>query len=225
MKLERADHANSEPASREASLLEGILSEAREEASRMLEEAQKQAATKMSAAEAERKRIIAAAERRSTEQRAAILREAESSAAAEVRRIGLRGREKLINQVMHRFRERMNEFADGDGYPRIVREWIIEAVLGLECDAALIEAARRERTILTNAFLEEIQAALRQMTGREIRLSVARDEEEEENPGIIVYNEARNRAFDNRLEARIRRRRREIMRILRDALDPQEKET
>jgi vacuolar-type H+-ATPase subunit E/Vma4 len=220
MKPERTDSIDLPSTSRETSLLEGIISEAREEASRLLDEAKEQAKSKRSSAEAEGKRILSEAERRSEEQRSAILKEAESSTAAEARRITLRGREKLYDRVMTLLRERMRKFAAGDEYPRILRDWIIEAVLGLGSETVVIEAPRRERSILSEEFLTETTRAIRELTGRETSLSVTDAESGDGNPGITVYNETRNLAFDNRLEARIRRRRREIMRSLRDALDP-----
>jgi V/A-type H+/Na+-transporting ATPase subunit E len=202
----------------ESTLLEGILSEARDEAQKLIDEATAQAKKKKAAAESQSRSILEDAQRRAGEQRAAIMKSAESSTAAEVRRITLRGREALFDKVITRLKEEIAALSRGEEYASILKGWIIEAVLGLGTADGLIEAPERERSIITPAFLKDAAGEIQKLSGREVTLSLA-ETKAVGGPGIIVYNKERTLAFDNRLEARISRCRRDLIRIVSDDLD------
>jgi vacuolar-type H+-ATPase subunit E/Vma4 len=207
----------------EATLLEGILSEAREEARKLVDDAQAQSRKKRESAESQSRSVIEDARRRAAEQRSAIMRSAESATAAEVRRIYLRGREALFDKVITRLKEAMVTLSRGEEYPPILKGWIIEAALGLGTADGLIEAPERERSIITADFLHDAAKEIQRISAREVSLSLA-DAAAVGGPGVIVYNKERTLAFDNRLEARISRFRRELIRILSDDLAlPEEK--
>ena len=201
----------------ESTLLEGILSEAREEARKLVDDAKAQVRKKKASAESQSRSIIEDARRRAVEQRSAIMRSAESATAAEVRRIHLRGREALFDKVITRLKETIVALSQGEEYPPILKGWIIEAVLGLGTANGLIEAPERERSIITADFLTDAAEEIQRISAREVSLSLA-DAAAVGGPGIIVYNRERTLAFDNRLEARISRFRRDLIRILSDDL-------
>ena len=204
----------SEQQTQEAPLLSGILEQAQEEAVRLLTEAEDQAQKKRTSAEAGRKALLEDARERAAKQRTAILKSADSATSAEVRRITLKSREDLFDKVLNLLRERIRTIAASpEEYTPILTNWLVEAVIGLGTGTALVEASAAERSLITPALLAEAADRVLSLSGAPVTIGLA-GESMPAGIGVRVRDGEGNLAFDNRLEARIRRYRRTLIRIL-----------
>ena len=156
------------------------------------------------------------AQDRAEELRASFLAAEKSAVDAELRRRSLAEQEKIYGEFFSRLRDRLLSLPDTTGYREILRGWIVEASIGLGAEKVEILASGKERELIDHKLLKEVEAAVHKSTRRRIELNLST--EEIEGRGVFLRDETGRLAFDNRIDARIRRSRRDLVRTIADAL-------
>ena len=80
-----------------------------------------------------------------------------SSIKVEKKRIALQIREKLINSVIEKVRDKIREKADTAEYEKILIGWILEAAVGLGEDEVEINGSVRELEIMTDSYIKDVE--------------------------------------------------------------------
>jgi vacuolar-type H+-ATPase subunit E/Vma4 len=199
-------------------ILEGILGEARAEAERIRSEAAQKAAGLKESTDSQCRRILAEARERAESQKQTMLQSEETSVAAELRRIELRAREKLNEELLAKLRDRLLKLQQSPAYREICRDLIVEAAAGIGTPKVLVcvsspeSLGSRGKSGIDRGLLSEAQELLARK-GLQVELELAEDESLR-GPGIVCRDPAGRLVFDNRFEARMRRMRRELVRII-----------
>jgi V-type H+-transporting ATPase subunit E len=165
---------------------EQILSQTREDARKILEDAQEQA-------QAERKVIL----ERASQEEERTRRQAIAAAQIKARTLQLKKREEILNKVFKEARQQLSSLQQWSDYDRIVRNLLREALIRLETGSALIQADEVTLQSLTDEALEEISKEL------DVKLQVKGTLEQ--GIGVVVETEDGRRRFDNTLEVRLDR--------------------
>jgi vacuolar-type H+-ATPase subunit E/Vma4 len=180
-----------------------------EEASAALEKA------KLAEAEARAKELAAESDARLAAQATAISAAAESASALESRKRWLALRGDLVREVEGRARLVLASFVHDASYPGLLRDWIVEAALGLGAEEAIVELSAEERPLVDESLLLSAMAEAKALGGVAVRLSKS---EGGGGQGVRLVAADGRRAFDNRVEARFRRRRAAIERLVQEEL-------
>jgi vacuolar-type H+-ATPase subunit E/Vma4 len=135
----------------------------------------------------------------------------------ETKRLSLHVLDELFEEIVGKARIRMKAAVDEEGYEHVLLELIVEAAIGLDAPAALVNASQREREIISRKLLDDAQKELKALTGRDVRLTLS-----EETPllgqGVILKSEDGRIAYNNQIEARMKRMASEIRKTIHNRL-------
>lgn len=187
-----------------SALVEGILSEARDEARRSLEEARAKAAARVAAAEVQAARIGEEAAAAADAQVGSIAREAEAKLAAELARAELASREAAWRATVAKALDSCREAAKQPGFRETLVRLAAEAVIGLGGGELRLRVGGLAGSGLDDAALREAERLAREAAGVEARLRLG-ELFADGNPGVVVESADGRTSFDNRLEARFAR--------------------
>ncbi len=201
----------------EEAVIQGIFSEAREEAAKIRREAEEKAEKEMSEARSQCDRIRKQAEERAADLRESILVAERSAVEAELRRQALSEQEKIYSEFFIRLRNQLSTRMQADSYLETLREWIVEGAEGLGCGSVELVVSRKERHLIDDDLLRQCEKELLDQTGESVRLGIA--PEDGEGQGVFLRDDSGRLAYDNRVDARIRRARRDLVRIVAEALE------
>jgi vacuolar-type H+-ATPase subunit E/Vma4 len=165
---------------------EEVLSRAKEDARKIMEDAQDQA-------DAERKAILA----RASQDEERTRRQMIASAQIKARTLQLRKREELLDKVFEEAHRQLSSLQQWSDYDRIVLDLLREALLSLHTDSALIRADKETLQYLTDDALEKIS--------KELNVKLQVKGPLNQDTGVIVETEDGRRRFDNTLETRLNR--------------------
>jgi len=175
----------------------GIMAQARDEAQRILGEAEAKARTirqqAQAQAEAERKAIVQRAE----DEVRRIGEGAIANAQLEAQSLKLRRREQLLGRVFAAARQELPALQDSPDYPQVVRHLLREAVDHLAADEVRVRADPKTQEALEAGVLAEIAAE----TGVRIVLG----EPLTRGLGVVVETPDSHRRLDNTFETRLSR--------------------
>lgn len=198
-------------------LLAGIAREAELKAAQIAEEAAAYARSRAEAAEAQAREILRKAEEASEAQARTVLRNAEARAAVEARKALLRGRDGLIQETLEAARRIVARAAEESGYGDVLREWIVEAAVGLSVPKARVNASREDLPRITEDLLREAEREVLELTGKPVRLSRV-----EQDPlpaqGVILTAEDGRLAYNNQVPVRFLRAQSDIRKLVHAAL-------
>ncbi len=193
-------------------ILDGILNEARAEAERIRSEAAQKADELKQSTENQCRRILEEARKQAETQRRRVLKVEKTAVAAELRRIELRAREKLNAELLGQLRQRLQQLEQSPAYRDICRELIAEGAAGIGTGKVLLCVSSSGEGRIDRELLEEAEGLLARR-GLTIKLELSEDDTVS-GPGIVCTDPTGRMVFDNRFEARQRRLRRELVRII-----------
>lgn len=178
-------------------LSRAVLHEARAEAEQILADAKTKAdITRRRAqeqADKERQEILARARQEAEHNR----REAIATAQMQARTVQLERREKLLNDVFEKARQRLPAVQRWTDYSGIVRQLTREAITRLEVDAVRLRADAQARELLSDKMLTSL--------AQELGVQVQWGETLERGVGVIAETPDGHRRYDNTLQARLGR--------------------
>ena len=194
-------------------LIQAIEEEARREADRIVQEAQKAVEQRRGTGEERAESVLREAERKAQEQAETIKKRTDSRISAELRRLSLQKQEEFFRETLKEVSRKLEEMIEKPGYSDVLRGWIVEAVIGLNVKEATVIASKKEMPLLDSELLEQARGELEALTGRKIDLRVA-DSEPLLSQGVMAYAREGKLVFDNRVDTRLLRYRSEIRRVI-----------
>ena len=117
----------------------------------------------------------------------------------EIKKLNLQSRLLITAEIRRQFEERLFALRQSPEYAQLLKELIVEGLVGLGVDHILISAGDREHTILTDEFLRSIEASFNPPVHLELEPVVLNE------PGVILYSADKRRRFDNRLSRYVQR--------------------
>ena len=185
-------------------LIAGIKRDAEAEAKRIIEDAERTASDKMQAKEMQIKSIERDAAKKIDQQVNVIEKNSISSIKVEKKRIALQIREKLINTVIDKVREKIRVKAETDAYADILKGWILEAAVGLGENEVEVNGSKRELEIMTDSYIKDVEKKYHDLTGGKISIKKS-----DANPlfaqGIVLTSLNHKTAFNNQVPTRLLR--------------------
>ncbi len=200
-----------------SSLLEGISRDVERQIREMEEEAESYARSRRESAEGQARDILRRAQEAADAQRQALVRNAQSKAAIERRKAELRINDRIIRETLDQARGAVAEALGKPGYAKVLRDWIVEAAVGLSVPEARVNASREELPLITDALLGEAEREVQALTGKSVRLSRV-----EGDPlpvqGVVLTAEEGRVAYNNQVPTRFLRSQTEIRKRIQAAL-------
>ncbi len=185
-------------------LIAGIKRDAEAEAKRIIEDAERTASDKMQAKDMQVKSIERDTAKKIDHQINIIEKNSLSSIKVEKKRIALQIREKLINTVIDKVREKIRDKADADEYKDILKGWILEAAIGLGEEEVEVNGSKRELEIMTDSYIKDVEKEYHDLTGGKISIKKS-----DKNPlfaqGIVLTSLNHKTAFNNQVPTRLLR--------------------
>ena len=190
-------------------LISGILRDARGEAEAITRESEKAVRERAEAVRGQADRIIREAGEKAREDAEAVRENSRRAAETELQRIRLKTQKELLGRIIREAQAKIEAMMEDRGYRDILRDWIVEAALGLSVDEAVVNASRREMDFIDVALLTEASGAVEKISGRKIKLKKS-----EENPlpaqGVVLTSADGKTAFNNQVHVRLLRYQSEI---------------
>ncbi len=194
-------------------LISGISNDARQEAQRIIEDAEKTASDKQMSKDMQINAITKDTDKKIAQQVGVIEKNSISAISVERKRVALKIREKIINNVIDRVREKIRDKADSPAYPEIIRSWILEAAIGLGEEEAIVNGSVKELEIMTENYLRETEKKYHVLTGGKIKLIKS-----DKNPlfaqGVVLSSRNNKTAFNNQVPTRLLRYQAEIRKAI-----------
>ncbi|HPC35058.1 MAG TPA: V-type ATP synthase subunit E family protein [Candidatus Marinimicrobia bacterium] len=161
-------------------------------------------------AERERSQIAQRARGEAEKIRAGIINKAQQNAEKirqrsaaqtnlEIKKLNLQSRLLIGAEIRRQFEERLLALRQSPEYVQLLKELIIEGIVGLGTDNVILSAGDREQAILTDEFLESIATSFNPPVHLSLESTVLNE------PGVILYSADKRRRFDNRLSRYIQR--------------------
>jgi V/A-type H+-transporting ATPase subunit E len=198
-------------------LITGIAQDAAGEADRVLAEARKAAEERIKAAGDQAQAIVQQAEIQAQEQAGRIRAHSESLLHMEQRRISLKRKEQAVQEVLSGTRERLAAMVGTPEYRRVLLAWLVEGAIGLGAPEASVNASAAERQQIDRELLQSVQEKVRELTGRNVSLSLA-----SADPlipqGVVLISADGRVEFNNQVATRMLRRQSEIRKEIQDLL-------
>jgi len=202
-------------------LLTGITTHAKTEAEKILLASKKYIDERKETIAIQISNIRKKAEEKAKVQIESIEKNIKATISIEKKRIELQIRNKIFVSVQNRIQEILNKMIGSDGYRKILSDWIVEAVIGLNVKEAFVNTSREELHLIDTDMLNRVEEEVLALTGKKIKLSKSADD-----PllvqGIVLYSENGKTAFNNQVPIRIQRYKSEIRKLIYKKLFKQE---
>ncbi len=204
-------------------LIKGIEKDARNEAQTIIAAAEEVAANRRTSGKLQLDSIIKEAQE-STKQRVMEIKRSNSSTIVmETRRLRLRVRDRIIDQVLKLVKEGLKKMTENPEYTAVLQDWIVEAAIGLNLDRASVNASEIERDKIAGQTRKGAEKELKALTGREISLEIA-SEPPLPGQGIVLTSPDKRIAFNNQVDTRLLRYQSEIRKMISRELFNENKE-
>lgn len=197
-------------------LIREIENNAREEAQKIIDSAEKTAQQKRAAAEGKAKRIIKDAEERAENKIRHINEQTGSSIQIQKKRVRLKQTEEIIRHIFDRVRERIEEKIGTEEYVETLKDWTAEGILGTGAESAVISVSGRERPFIDDGFVRDVRERVRQQGGGDVTVKLS--EEPETEYGVCVRSADGRLEYRNQIATRIARNQDNYRKLIYSAL-------
>jgi vacuolar-type H+-ATPase subunit E/Vma4 len=206
-----------------AALIASIESDAKAEIEKILSEAKVQAQEKRRYAEKKIQSIISEAKEKGDEQAQNLKRRMLCDVENEIKRIFLQEKEQVMQKVVGLAKERLRSMIDEPECRNVLKDWIVEAAIGLGAQGAKINASEKERALIDESLIKEVESTIKSKSGKEVKLRLAQDKPLE-GQGVVVTADDGRVAFNNQVKTRLSRSERKIRMMIYDTLFSDTKE-
>jgi len=200
-----------------AALISGIETDARAEEEKIIKEAENQAAEKRKYSEKKVESLLNDARKKAEEQAETVKRKMISGVKIEVKRCSMHVRDTVMQDIMDRVEKKLNSMIDDTNYKSVLVNWITEAAIGLDAEAAQVNASEKERLLINDQLLLEVKEKIHKRTGRQVALTLS-DAQSLKSQGVVLTAADGRTAFNNQVKTRILRNQREIRTLIYNAL-------
>lgn len=187
-----------------ADLIESIGRDVEKQIGDLEAEAETYGKNRRETARAQAREILRKAEASANLQCEILARNAESKAAIERRKTALRVREQVLQETLEQARRIVTERLASPEYAGVLKNWIVEASVGLSVPEASVNASKEELPLITDALLRDAEAEAEALTGKSIRLKGV-----EGDPlpvqGILLTAKGGHLAYNNQVPTRFLR--------------------
>ena len=135
-------------------LIKGIETDARNEAQTIIAAAEKIVANRRTSGELQLDSIMKEAHESAKQRVMEIKRNNGSTIVMETRRLRLKVRDRIINQVLELVKERLKKMIENPEYTAVLKDLIVEAAIGLNLDRASVNASEIERDKIDGQILK-----------------------------------------------------------------------
>ncbi len=192
-------------------LIATIIEDARKEAVRIIAQAEKSGALQITQAEKRAAEIVESATKDGEQRLARELAQAKSSLEMERRRIELQQRAALSTHLLDLLAERFREIIPTPRYRDFLKQWLLEAVIGLERPWA--EVVTSPDDPIDDALLKEVMKESSKALGYEVTVVLAA-QKDPTIQGVLVFSQDRKTAYNNTVTTRMKRYATEIHRVI-----------
>lgn len=200
-----------------ADLISGIEEDARIEEEKIIKDAENQAAEKRKYAQKKIDSLLSEAEENAQEQAKAVRKKILSGVELEAKRLSMRTQDSIVQDLMTRVETRLESMIDDPDYRIVLINLITEAAMGLDAEAAEVNASEKERMKIDQELLSEAAAKIHERTGKQVTLSLS-NAQPLKSQGIILTAADGRTAFNNQVKTRMLRYKRDIRTKVYDAL-------
>jgi vacuolar-type H+-ATPase subunit E/Vma4 len=123
----------------------------------------------------------------------------------------------VMQNIMDRVEEKLNSITSDTGYTSVLVNWITEAAIGLDAEAAHVNASEKERTLINDQLLSEVKEKIHTRTGRQVALTLS-DTQSLKSQGVVLTAADGRTAFNNQVRTRMLRNEREIRTLIYNTL-------
>lgn len=116
-----------------------------------------------------------------------------AQANLEIKKLNLQSQLLISVEIQRQFEERLFQLRQTPEYAQLLKELIVEGIIGLGADNIRLSAGDREKQLLTDDFIKSVRVAVNSP------VQISLDSEVLSEPGIILYSADKRMRFDNRL--------------------------
>ncbi len=198
-------------------IISGIETDVLSEERQIIEDAHKQADEKVKYNAKKVESIIKDAEKSAIEQAEQVKKKIMSSLRLELQRNSLNIRNEVMKNIQKKVESKFNSMIGNDNYKTILKNWIVEAAIGLDVPSAVINASEKELPLISEQVVAEVSKVVSQKTGKQVSLKLSK-EPPLSFQGVVLTSENGHMAFNNQVKTRILRKEREIRMAIYNAL-------
>jgi vacuolar-type H+-ATPase subunit E/Vma4 len=206
-----------EQAENKIELIKGIEQDAKQEAECVVAEAEKEAEARRKACGVQVESILDEAKKKAQNQSQAIMSANKSNIKVETRRIFLKRRGDIIKNIINKVEEKLAQKIKSSAYKEILVNWIVEAVIGLNTDKAVINVSQKELKLIDNDVIKSACRKIESLVHKKVELTC-----DSKNPlvaqGVVLYTEDKKMAFNNQVPTRLLRYQSEIRKLIYEEL-------
>lgn len=207
-----------EPVEREkASLISGIVEDARMEEEKIMKDAEHQAAEKRKYAEKKIESLLNEAREKAEEQARTVKKKILSGVELEVKRLSMRIQDSVVRDIMDRVEKKLGSMVDDAHYRSVLIDWITEAAIGLEAPSADVNASEKERRMIDKDLLSDAARKVHELTGKQVTLALS-EAPPPKIQGVVLTAADGRTAFNNQVKTRLLRRQRDIRMMIYEVL-------
>jgi vacuolar-type H+-ATPase subunit E/Vma4 len=200
-----------------AVLISSIETDARNEAEKIIAEAEKKTAEKKLYAEKKIESILNDARQKAAEQAEAAKKKIVSGAEIEAKRRSMHARSDVMRDITDLAEEKLDAMTGSADYATVLAGWITEAAVGLDAESARVNASKKEMALINQKMIAGISEYLLTQTGKKVTLTIS-DEQPLNSQGVVLTAEDGRTAFNNQVRTRMQRNQREIRMEIYNAL-------
>ena len=190
-------------------LIKGIEKDAQNEAQGIIAAAEEVAANRRTSGKLKLDSIMKEAQESAKQRVMEIKRNNGSTIVMETRRLRLKVRDQIINQILKLVKEGLKKMIENPEYTALLQDLIVEASIGLNLDRASVNASAIERDRIDGQTLKRAEKEFKALTDRELRLEIA-SEPPLPGQGIVLTSPDKRIAFNNQVATRLLRYQSEI---------------
>jgi len=194
-------------------LISGIEKDASHEAEQLLIDARKKAEELSRYAQKQVESILKDGEEKAKSQSEAIMGKTLSGVEVELRRRSLQFRERLFGEVMTRVKEELSNMIQKPEYRNVLRDWIVEAAIGLGAAEATVRVSRSEQTLLDAEILHQAEKRVKELTGKKVKL-IGAQESASDHQGVFLTSSDGKTAYNNLVATRLLRKQRQVREVI-----------
>jgi len=200
-----------------AVLISSIETDARDEAEKIIAEAEKKTAEKKLYAEKKIESILNDARQKAAEQAEEAKKKIISAAEIEAKRRSMYARDAVMRDILDLAEEKLDAMTDNADYVTVLAGWITEAAIGLDAESARVNASKKELALIDQKMLSRISEYLLAQTGKKVTLTMS-DKQPLNSQGVVLTADDGRTAFNNQVRTRMQRKQREIRMEIYNAL-------
>ena len=159
-----------ESRSRQDAFLQGIQSNAEQEAQKTEAQADKSISDRKSVVEHQVQAIQRETDEKIRGQIASLKRKTQSRISMEAHRIALRERDRVVQDITRGAVDKLGDAIGKKDYLDVLLGWTVEAMIGLDVEQAQVNASKAEMSLIDSRFLKKAEKQILDLTGRKVRL-------------------------------------------------------